>query len=280
VKKQNNGNDYEFNLISTSFLVFVHIAAIGAFLPSNFSWNAVWLFVFLYWLTASVGICFGFHRLLAHRSCGVPLVVEWLIIFCGILACEGTPKKWIAHHRLHHSFSDTEKDPHNASKGFWWAHFKWMCYDNKKFDSVENIDKLAADICEKKLFRQFNNFSVIIGIQVVLGLLLFIIGGWSFVFWGIFLRLVIVWHATWLVNSAAHYFGYKNYDLPKPDRSTNCWWVGLLAFGEGWHNNHHKYARSARHGLRWFEIDMTWYFILLLRYIGLAKNINEARYLK
>ena len=268
---------YSFNPISTVFLVMVHIAAIGAFLPENFSWSAVWLCLFLYWLTASVGICFGFHRLLAHRSCDVPIIVEWLIIFCGVLACEGTPRKWIANHRLHHKASDTDGDPHNASKGFWWAHFGWMCYTHNEFDNPNIIKKLARDICEGKFFHPFNNQAFIIAIQIMFGLFLFSIGGLPWVFWGIFLRLVIVWHATWLVNSAAHYFGYKNFELMEPDRSTNCWWVGLLAFGEGWHNNHHALPRSARHGLRWFEIDMTWWLIKFLEKIGIVTHVHASR---
>ncbi|MBI2046490.1 MAG: fatty acid desaturase [Parcubacteria group bacterium] len=272
-----NKESYTFNPISTAFLAFTHIAAIGAFLPENFSWSAVWLCMFLYWLTASVGVCFGFHRLLSHRAFKIPLALELFVVCCGALACEGTPRKWIAHHRLHHRFSDTQKDPHNASQGFWWAHIGWMCFNHKDADNPVKIKELAYDICTGTFFRPFNNFLFIIWMQIAIGLILFLIGGWPWVFWGVFLRLVIVWHATWLVNSAAHYFGYKTYDLPEPDRSTNCWWVGLLAWGEGWHNNHHKCPSSARHGWKWFEIDMTWWFIRFLEIAGIATQVKAVR---
>jgi stearoyl-CoA desaturase (delta-9 desaturase) len=105
------------------------------------------------------------------------------------------------------------------------------------------------------------------------------IGGISFVVWGIFVRLVFVYHSTWFVNSAAHYFGYVNFPI-KDDLSTNCWWVGIIAYGEGWHNNHHAYPKSAKHGLRPWEIDMTWMAICVLKKLGLATNIKIAKITK
>ncbi|MDY6902231.1 MAG: fatty acid desaturase, partial [Cyanobacteriota bacterium] len=95
-----------------------------------------------------------------------------------------------------------------------------------------------------------------------------------FVVWGIFVRLIFVWHCTWFVNSATHKFGYKTYDAG--DHSTNCWWVALLTYGEGWHNNHHAFQYSARHGLQWWEIDLTWMTIQLLQFLGLATNVKLA----
>ncbi|MEN9234072.1 MAG: fatty acid desaturase, partial [Gloeomargarita sp. DG02_1_bins_92] len=109
-------------------------------------------------------------------------------------------------------------------------------------------------------------------IQVALGLLLLAIGGWPWVIWGIFVRLVLVYHCTWLVNSATHQFGYRSH--ASGDRSTNCWWVAVLSYGEGWHNNHHAYPHSARHGLRWWEIDATWMTIWLLQKVGLATKVR------
>ena len=111
-------------------------------------------------------------------------------------------------------------------------------------------------------------------IQVVLGVLLYWLGGWSLVVWGIFLRLVVVFHCTWFVNSATHKFGYRIYDTG--DRSTNCWWVALLTYGEGWHNNHHAFQYSARHGMQWWEIDLTWMTIQVLQALGLASNVKLA----
>jgi stearoyl-CoA desaturase (delta-9 desaturase) len=109
-------------------------------------------------------------------------------------------------------------------------------------------------------------------LQIGLAALLYALGGWSWVVWGVFVRLVVVYHITWLVNSAAHRFGYRSYRTG--DQSTNCWWVALLTWGEGWHNNHHAFPFSARHGLRWYEVDASWLLICVLRMLGLASDIK------
>ncbi len=123
------------------------------------------------------------------------------------------------------------------------------------------------------MYQFFQNYFILL--QVVLGVLLYLLGGWSSVVWGIFVRLVVVWHCTWFVNSATHQFGYRTYETA--DRSTNCWWVALLTYGEGWHNNHHAVQSSARHGLRWWEIDLTWMTIQLLQGLGLAHQVKLAK---
>ncbi|MFQ5715899.1 MAG: acyl-CoA desaturase [Nitrospinales bacterium] len=265
---------YTFNKSTASFFAFLHVGALLALMPFAFSWSAVALFFFLHWLTASIGICLGFHRYLTHRSLTLPKWLANFIVLCGALACENGPIKWVAQHRMHHAGSDTEKDPHSAKKGFWWAHFNWMLYTTPEFDDQDQLDHLAADLVSDPFYQFLDKY--FIQLQIVFGLALFAIGGLPWVVWGVFLRIVTVYHITWLVNSAAHYFGYKNFKLDG-DLSTNCWWVGILAFGEGWHNNHHAYPRSARHGLRPWEIDMTWMAICLLRKLGLAKDIRVAQ---
>ena len=143
----------------------------------------------------------------------------------------------------------------------------WMLFENP---ADEEAKRYIKDI-ENDSFYQFCQ-TFMIPIQVILGLILFFSGGWSFVIWGIFVRLVVVFHCTWLVNSATHKFGYQSHD--SNDSSRNCWWVALLTFGEGWHNNHHAFQYSARHGLAWWEIDITWMIIKTLENFGLAKNIK------
>lgn len=266
---------YTFNKSTAAFFVFLHVGALMALMPSAFSWSAVVLFFFLHWLTASIGICLGFHRYLTHRSFTLPKWMGNFIALCGALACQNGPIKWVAQHRMHHVGSDTDKDPHSAKKGFWWAHFNWMLYSTPEFDSQERLNHLAADLAADPFYQFLDKYFV--HIQIVFGLALFAIGGLPWVVWGVFLRIVTVYHITWFVNSAAHYFGYKNFKLGEVDLSTNCWWVGILAFGEGWHNNHHAFPRSARHGLRPWEIDMTWMAVCLLRKLGLAKDIRVAQ---
>ncbi len=249
------------------YMATIHFVALFAFLPSIFSWKAVVIAFALYCITAGVGITLGFHRLVSHRSFETPKFVEYCLIFCGTLACQGGPLDWIGLHRIHHQYSDTELDPHDSNRGFWWSHLGWMLCQNP---ANEKISRYTKDIAKDR-FYQFCQVGML-PIQLVLGLILYYFGGWSWVIWGIFVRLVVVFHCTWLVNSATHKFGYKSHE--SNDNSQNCWWVALLTFGEGWHNNHHAYQYSARHGLQWWEIDLTWMMIKLLAILGLAKNIK------
>jgi stearoyl-CoA desaturase (delta-9 desaturase) len=259
--------------VTIGFFTLVHVGALLALHPAFFSWSAVGVMFLLYWITASLGICLGFHRYLTHRSFELPRWLAYFFAFCGTLACENGPIKWVAQHRMHHAHSDQDLDPHDARKGFFWCHFGWMIYTNH-YDDPKKIEAFSKDLQDDKFYQFLDrNF---IYIQVALGLFLFALGGMSFVIWGIFFRLALVYHATWFVNSAAHMWGYRNVKL-EHDLSTNCWWVGLMAWGEGWHNNHHAFPSSARHGLRWWEIDLTWASISVLKWLGLAKNIKVVQ---
>lgn len=265
---------YKFNNGTLGFFIFLHAVALLAFFPFAFSWSAVALMCFLHWLTASAGICLGYHRYLTHRSLELPKWLGYTLVFIGTLAVENGPIKWVGQHRMHHAGSDNDRDPHNAKKSFWWAHYQWMLHSHVDFDDPDYIRKYTKDFCDDKFYQFLDKYFV--AIQVAFGFLLFAIGGIPFVVWGIFVRIVLVYQSTWLVNSAAHYFGYVNFPL-KDDLSTNCWWVGLAAYGEGWHNNHHAFPQSARHGLRPMEIDATWILICVLEKLGLAKNIKVAK---
>jgi stearoyl-CoA desaturase (delta-9 desaturase) len=143
----------------------------------------------------------------------------------------------------------------------------WMFY---QIPSHADIPRFTKDIADDPVYKFLQDYFV--PVQIVLGLLLYAIGGWSFVVWGIFVRMVVVFHCTWFVNSATHKFGYRTYE--SNDRSKNCWWVALLTYGEGWHNNHHAYQYSARHGMKWWEIDLTWMTIQFLQLLGLAQKVK------
>ena len=249
------------------YMSIIHFAALFAVFPSNFSWSALRVAFLLYVITAGVGITLGFHRLVSHRSYQVPKLLEYLLIFCGTLAGQGGPLDWIGLHRIHHQYSDLEYDPHNSLKGFYWSHLGWMLCQNP---ANEKISRYTKDISSDR-FYQFCQHGMI-PIQLVLAAILYYFGGLPWVVWGVFVRLVVVFHCTWFVNSATHKFGYKSYE--SNDTSLNCWWVALLTFGEGWHNNHHAFQYSARHGLEWWEIDLTWMMIKALSWLGLATNVK------
>ena len=250
------------------FLGAVHVGALAVFLPGTFSWPALGVALFLHWLTAGAGLTLGYHRLITHRSFQAPKWLEYGLLFCGILACQA-PFEWIAKHRMHHHGSDTAEDPHDSTLGFWWSHVGWILC---KLPCDRDIPRYTKDIAGDPVYRFLDRTMVFW--QLALAGLLYLLGGWPFVVWGIFARLVAVYHCTWFVNSATHLWGYRSH--PSGDRSTNCWWVALLTYGEGWHNNHHSFQSSARHGLRWWEIDLTWWTILALSALGLAQRIKLA----
>ena len=253
--------------INILFLIALHIGAVCALLPNNFSWAAVGLAVFLHWVTGGLGITLGFHRLVTHRSFQTPKWLEYFLIGCGTLACQGGPCEWIGMHRIHHLHSDQTVDPHDSNQGFWWSHLGWLLHHAP---AEPEIPRFIKDIADDPVYQFFQKYFLLM--QVALAVLLFLLGGWPFVFWGVFVRLVVVYHCTWLVNSATHKFGYRTYE--SGDRSTNCWWVALIVYGEGWHNNHHAFQYSARHGMQWWEIDVTWMTIQLLQALGLASKVK------
>jgi sn-1 stearoyl-lipid 9-desaturase len=248
-------------------LVIFHIGAVCAFLPGLFSWQAVGVAVLLHWITGGLGITLGWHRLLSHRSFQVPKWLEYFFALCGTLALQGGIIWWVGLHRHHHLHSDEDVDHHDSKKGFLWSHVRWMCFE---IPAESDIPRFTKDIVNDKFYQFLNNY--FFPLQVVLGLVLYLIGGLPFVFWGVFARLVIVYHCTWLVNSATHKFGYRNFETT--DNSTNCWWVALTTYGEGWHNNHHAYQYSARHGMKWWELDITWITIQVLQLLGLATKVK------
>ena len=249
------------------FMLLIHILAGVALLPQFWSWGSVAILFILYWVTACWGVTLGYHRLLSHRSYSVP---QWLARFfatCGALSAEYGPITWAGIHRQHHKYSDTDPDPHDMNKGFWWSHIGWMFVD---VPAENNVRKYTADLRQDPYFRWLDKYFLFL--QVPLGLTLYLIGGWSLVLWGIPLRLAVVYHVTWLVNSATHTWGERPYDTE--DNSRNNKWVAALTFGEGWHNNHHAYPSSAKQGLQRGQIDLTWYHIVLLKKLGLATNVR------
>ncbi len=249
----------------------MHLGLIVA--PSTFSWHAFWICVGLHWITVGLGITLGYHRLLAHRSFTVPKWLEYVLAVCGALAAQGGPMKWVATHRVHHAFSDRPQDPHSPTRGFWWAHIVWLLAYDEVLDHPTKHWRYVPELARDPIYRVISTTNI--WQQVILGLLLFLLGGWSFVLWGMMVRTVFAWHCTWLVNSAAHIWGYRRYATG--ERSTNNWWVALLTYGEGWHNNHHAYLFSAAHGLRWWELDVTYLTIRLLGLFNLANNIRLPR---
>jgi sn-2 palmitoyl-lipid 9-desaturase len=262
------------------WIIGVHAAALTA--PFFFSWSGLAICLALYWVTGSLGVCLGYHRLLTHGSFNTWKPVRLFFAWLGGVSGEGSALLWVANHRKHHAFSDQEGDPHSPRDGGLWSHILWMFPKRTSAELAAHISRWAPDLDRERGLHFLQNTFLLWHVLIGGGLLA---GGWwlggprlgiSWLVWGLALRMVIVFHVTWLVNSASHMWGYRNYETT--DDSRNLWWVGLLAFGEGWHNNHHAYQRMAKHGHRWWEVDVTYWGIVALEKLGLAWNVVHTPY--
>ena len=264
-------NRQRINWITAIVLILLHIGAVAALF--RFSWRDLAVAVFLYYVCTGLGISMGYHRLHTHRSYKVPIWIEYFFAVCGSLTLEGGPIFWVATHRIHHQKSDQPGDPHSPREGAWWAHCGWILFGETNHNNTRMMAKYAPDLAKYPFYLALNNYHWVP--MVGLGVLLIAVGGFSMLLWGICLRVVLGLHATWLVNSATHMWGARRFATR--DDSRNNWWVALMTFGEGWHNNHHAHPTSARHGLTWYEFDPSWILIKVLRMFGVARNVSVAR---
>lgn len=230
------------------------------------SWNDIAILVAMYFFSA-LGITIGYHRMLTHRSFDAHPAVRFFFLMLGSLACEGPALDWASIHIKHHANTDTDDDPHSPLHGFFHAHVGWFL----------NIYHAEPQIYGKWLLKDrlvlfmSNTFFV----WAALGLVIpYLLGGWTGVLWGGLVRMFLTHHVTWSVNSVCHTFGGRMFDTN--DQSRNHWLVGLLAFGEGWHNNHHAFPRAAFHGMRWWQFDLSAYIIRLLEWARLVWNVSRV----
>lgn len=270
-KKAPRGPRYDVvNWVTCVAMIFLHAGAVAAFF--YVSWSALAVAFVTYWMAICWGIGMGYHRLHTHRSYKVPRWLDYFFAVCGTLSLEGGPIFWVATHRLHHQHSDTDHDPHTPRHGAFWAHMGWILFGEAHHNDTATMARYAPDLAKDPFYRLLNQYHWVP--LTVLGVILLAVGGLSWLLWGVCLRVVLGLHATWLVNSATHLWGSRRFAVR--DDSRNSWWVALLTFGEGWHNNHHAHPTSARHGLAWYELDITWLQIQLLQRLGIAKAVRVA----
>ena len=255
--------------------IILHILTLVAFLPSFVHWSSLVVFVAMAWIAGGFGVTLGYHRLLTHRSFTTYRPIEYLLTIFACLSWQGGPIQWVGTHRLHHTESDAPADPHSPRDGFSWSHLLWIVYTSRPgtdpWALTKDIQRDPFHLWIEKYWYVPQFFAT--AVLLAAGWWWFgnPMGGISWVLWGFCARVVIMYHATWLVNSAAHKWGYRNFETP--DDSRNNWWVALVSFGEGWHNNHHAQQRSAAHGMRWFEFDITYLTIRLMQTMGLAWKV-------
>jgi stearoyl-CoA desaturase (delta-9 desaturase) len=277
--------------IEVSFLLIliaIHFFALIAFLPSIFVWWGIPLVFVGSFIFGSLGINLGFHRMLTHRSVVFPRLLERLWVLCGVCSLEGSPLWWACVHRIHHHHSDEIGDPHSPSKSLFWGHMQWLYTVNSRQYTLATYVKYVPDLVNDPflcwLHRRNTWALVYVAHAILLAVIGFAIGllvsatfteaeffGLRFFVWGVLVRTVYVWHVTWLVNSLAHRWGYRNFETI--DKSYNNVLVAVLTNGEGWHNNHHAAPRACSQRYRWWEIDFIFIFVLMLQLFGLAWNV-------
>lgn len=252
-----------------------HVGALLAFVPAFFTWEALLVGLVLHWLTTSVGISMTYHRLLTHRGYAVrPKPLEYLLTMIGCCAAQGGAIGMVSDHRRHHAFTEQEHDTHSPIKGLYWAHWQWWIYKHETFPhTVAYYNRWAPDLMKDPVHRWLHRYHFLFPVALLGGL--YAVGGMPWLVWGGFVRHVACIHSSWSVNSIGHTFGYRNFATR--DNSKNNWLIALITYGEGWHNNHHAAPTAARIGMRWWEVDMTYEMIRLLKVSGLAYNVKTMK---
>ncbi|HTM12395.1 MAG TPA: fatty acid desaturase [Bryobacteraceae bacterium] len=263
-------NGQKVNWVTSLILVGLHIGAVGAFFC--FSWKVFFVALALHWVAVGWGISLGYHRLHTHQSYQCPRWLEYFFAVCGTMTLEGGPMFWVGTHRLHHAKSDQPGDPHSPREGAFWSHMGWIVFGETNHNN-KIMAKYAPDLARHKFYWVLNKYHWVP--VVITGLMLLAFGGLPMFLWGFCLRIVYGLHCTWLINSATHIFGKRRFETT--DDSRNSFILAVLTFGEGWHNNHHAHQTSARHGMLWHELDISWITLKLLRSVGLVWGIRLVK---
>ncbi len=247
------------------FAVF-HIACFAAYF-TGVSWSAIGLCAALY-VVRMFGVTAGYHRYFAHRAYKTGRVMQFLLAVLAQSSLQSGVLWWAAKHRDHHKYSDTPLDAHSPRQyGFWFSHIGW----------IFNREACAADYTRVAEFARYPELRWLDRHHwlpgAALGFTVWLVGGWQMLVVGFVWSTVLLWHATFCINSLVHVFGRQRYLTG--DDSRNNWLFALLSLGEGWHNNHHYYMASARQGFRWWEIDITYYVLRGLKRLGLVCELRD-----
>ncbi len=243
----------------------VHVAPLGAFFVVV-SWKD-WVLCAATYTIRMFFITAGYHRYFSHRSYRMGRVGQFLMAFGGTTAVQKGPLWWAGHHRVHHRYTDLDDDVHSPRDGFWWSHVGWILSTKYKACDLSTIKDFAA-YPELRFLERF----CWIG-PWALAIACFLIGGWGGLLIGFFLSTVLLWHATFLVNSMAHMIGRRRFATP--DTSRNSMLIAVLTGGEGWHNNHHYLPASSRQGFAWWEFDPTWYTLRVLSWLHVVRDVKD-----
>jgi stearoyl-CoA desaturase (delta-9 desaturase) len=270
-----------------AFLLY-HLLALLVVVPWLFSWAGLALFLFGFYIFGTLGINLCYHRQLTHYGFKSPKWLEHTLAILGVCCLQDTPARWVAVHRRHHQHSDEQEDPHSPLAGFFWGHMGWLIHSNTDLERQELYERYSKDLLQDRFYKNLERRLMWVWVNLVQWAVYYFAGffaGWAITgdvlggvqlglsvwLWGVILRTVGVWHITWSVNSVTHVWGYRNYETD--ENSKNNILIGILSNGEGWHNNHHAQPRSAAHGHKWWEFDVTWISVWLMEKTGLAWDV-------
>ena len=275
------------NLIGAIVPFIAFLTAIALLWNKYVGWHDLAVLALMYVITG-LGITVGYHRMLTHRSFQTYKPLEYVWAFLGSMAVQGPVIAWVADHRKHHAHTDEEGDPHSphvghgdgilgSLHGLWYAHMGWLFDAHGRADGERYARDLVEDRGMRLMSRQFLSI-VLIGLLIPAGLGYLLSGGTlkgaiTGLIWGGLVRIFMLHHVTWSINSVCHFFGRRRFDVE--DHSTNVFWLALPSFGESWHHNHHAFPRSAVHGLKWWEVDTSAMVIRAMKRLHLAWNVVE-----
>ena len=213
------------------------------------------------------GVTGGYHRYFSHRSFKLNRFWQFCLAFLAQTSGQKGVLWWAAHHRAHHLYSDRKEDLHSpVHEGFWWSHLGWILSD--EYDDYD--PRRVSDFGRYPELRMLNRYHLVP--TFIYGTVIYLVGGWGAFFWGFCLSTVLLYHGTFLINSLTHIWGTRRF--PTPDESRNNFVLAVVTMGEGWHNNHHYYMSSVRQGIKWWEIDLTYYLLIVLSWFGVARDLR------
>jgi stearoyl-CoA desaturase (Delta-9 desaturase) len=263
--------------INIAFLTLTPILAVPVLawytIHTGFEWWMPALFLVMYCLVG-LTVCAGYHRFFAHKSYEASRAVQIFYAIFGAMAAQNSILQWSSGHRRHHRYSESEWDPYSIKRGFWWAHFLWIFYVNPEDSKTDNVEDLKKNPIVRWQDRWYRTLLVVFGFGLPALVGAFFGDALAGLLWGGFLRIVVVHHSTFFVNSLAHHMGTRTYDDEATARDN--WAVALLTFGEGYHSFHHRFPADFRNGIRWFAWDPAKWFIGALRLVGLASDLRTT----
>ncbi|MEW6776261.1 MAG: acyl-CoA desaturase [Bdellovibrionota bacterium] len=266
--QETNATPIRWKHPNTIAFLAVHVLSLGV-LWTGVTPTAIWLFLITFWVRM-FGVTGGYHRYFSHRTYKTSRPFQFILALLATSSAQKGVMWWASHHRVHHRYSDTIKDPHSPwyGGGFFWSHMGWIM--SEKWEGTDN--ELVKDLGKYPEIRwlEENKFLT----PMLLGIACYLIGGFPGLFWGFFLSTTLLFHGTFTINSFSHRFGTQRYKTT--DTSRNNWFFAILTLGEGWHNNHHYYQSAARQGFYWWEYDITYYVLRALQAVGIIWDVREV----